>query len=248
MADQWDFRTGEIYENFGLSIDSNDTEIKKTYKKFALLYHPDKSKSADSVQKFLLLSNAIGILSDPHQRIIYNERLAKWNDHKKREAEMDLSRKKMKHELLQKEKEAAISSSKQNDFKFHQDENSPYKDKHVFNMPSEDGEKYHSECSEIEIKLSSGERDDLLDLLLSCGEISKFQQISKDHFKFKFLRQTSLDAFLNNAKHEHSHGKFVIVNDFLSLLTLAERETIECPSLSEFILFETAVLMKLQSL
>lgn len=80
MADQWDFRKGEIYHLFGLKQNANESEIRKEYKRLALLYHPDKNKNSNSVQMFLLITKAIGILTDPAQRSLYNQNLSIWKD------------------------------------------------------------------------------------------------------------------------------------------------------------------------
>jgi DnaJ family protein C protein 9 len=69
----------DIYAFFQIPKDSNEELIKKTYKKLALKYHPDKLISKDSssikeiTKKFQLLTDYYTILIDPKKRKIYDE-------------------------------------------------------------------------------------------------------------------------------------------------------------------------------
>ena len=53
-----------------LRVERNATidEIKKSYRKLALKYHPDKNKDESAPKKFKKISNAYNILSDPLKR------------------------------------------------------------------------------------------------------------------------------------------------------------------------------------
>ena len=68
----------ELYERLGIGKTANDKEIKKSFRKLALKWHPDKwsSKSETdkkvATDKFKDLSEAYEILSDPEKRKTYD--------------------------------------------------------------------------------------------------------------------------------------------------------------------------------
>jgi molecular chaperone DnaJ len=64
------------YELLGVSKDSSDEEIKKSYRKLALQYHPDKNPGdKDSEAKFKSIAEAYGVLSDPDKKRKYDHTL-----------------------------------------------------------------------------------------------------------------------------------------------------------------------------
>ncbi|XP_064099667.1 dnaJ homolog subfamily C member 5-like isoform X9 [Macrobrachium nipponense] len=66
--------TGDsLYETLGLQKESTTEEIKKTYRKLALKYHPDKNpNNPEAAEKFKEINYAHGILSDSTKRNIYD--------------------------------------------------------------------------------------------------------------------------------------------------------------------------------
>jgi DnaJ-class molecular chaperone with C-terminal Zn finger domain len=70
---------GEIdpYEVLGVDKDATPIEIKKSYKKLCLKYHPDKiqqqQQTVDDAEKFPKVQFAYSILSDPQRRQRYDE-------------------------------------------------------------------------------------------------------------------------------------------------------------------------------
>uniref|UniRef100_A0A061RY00 Chaperone n=1 Tax=Tetraselmis sp. GSL018 TaxID=582737 RepID=A0A061RY00_9CHLO len=73
----------DLYEVLGVAPEASDADIKKVYRKLVLKYHPDKlaGKSEEeqraSQDTFQKLVTAYEVLSNPHQRAIYDTRAAK---------------------------------------------------------------------------------------------------------------------------------------------------------------------------
>lgn len=63
-----------FYDVLGVLQSATSDEIKKSYRRLALQYHPDKNPENDEEahSKFLALQEAYETLSDPHERAWYN--------------------------------------------------------------------------------------------------------------------------------------------------------------------------------
>ena len=65
--------TFKLYDILEVNRDASIDEIKKSYKKLAFQYHPDKNKgNEDAEKKFKEISNAYSILSDPETKRRYD--------------------------------------------------------------------------------------------------------------------------------------------------------------------------------
>lgn len=56
------------YLILGLSQDASQEDIKRTYRKLALKWHPDKNSSPEAHEKFIEINEAYLVLSDPIKR------------------------------------------------------------------------------------------------------------------------------------------------------------------------------------
>merc|ERR1712025_1051795 len=69
----------DYYKILGVSKDANDDEIKKAYRKRALVHHPDRHSSAteeekkEAEKKFKEIGEAYGVLSDAKKRNRYDQ-------------------------------------------------------------------------------------------------------------------------------------------------------------------------------
>src|ERR1022692_4177944 len=64
----------DCYEVLGVQRGSEAEEIKKSYRKLALKYHPDKNPGDKAAEeKFKELGEAYEILSDPQKRALYDQ-------------------------------------------------------------------------------------------------------------------------------------------------------------------------------
>lgn len=65
----------DLYEILGVSKDASDDEIRKSYRKLAIKYHPDKNPDdKEATEKFKKISDAYEVLSDAEKREAYDSR------------------------------------------------------------------------------------------------------------------------------------------------------------------------------
>ena len=60
----------DLYKVLGISRDASDGDIKKAFRKLSMKYHPDINP--DASDKFVEITEAHDILSDPEKRHIYD--------------------------------------------------------------------------------------------------------------------------------------------------------------------------------
>jgi molecular chaperone DnaJ len=63
----------DYYEVLGVQKNASKEEIKKTYRKLAMQYHPDRNKSPEAEGKFKEISEAYAVLSDDEKRSQYDK-------------------------------------------------------------------------------------------------------------------------------------------------------------------------------
>src|SRR5512139_1889768 len=67
MAEKRDY-----YEVLGIPRTASKDQIKDTYRKLAMQYHPDRNKAPEAEEKFKEISEAYAVLSDDQKRQQYD--------------------------------------------------------------------------------------------------------------------------------------------------------------------------------
>lgn len=94
------------YDILGLKQDATAKEIASSYRTLALRYHPDKSTSSSSIERFHAVSKAYQVLADVDARKALDALLASRRARKEREVALDSVRRGLRDDLLQREREA----------------------------------------------------------------------------------------------------------------------------------------------
>ena len=64
----------DYYEVLGVSKSSTETEIKKSYRKLAMKFHPDRNPDDPEAEaKFKEIAAAFDVLGDPDKKALYDE-------------------------------------------------------------------------------------------------------------------------------------------------------------------------------
>lgn len=63
----------DYYDILGVSKNASDAEIKASYRKQALKWHPDRNKSEGAAEKFKEINKAFEVLSDPKKKAMYDQ-------------------------------------------------------------------------------------------------------------------------------------------------------------------------------
>lgn len=67
--------SSNYYDVLGIPKDSNETEIKSTYRKLSRKWHPDRNTSTEATEKFQKINEAYETLSDSNKRKMYDNEL-----------------------------------------------------------------------------------------------------------------------------------------------------------------------------
>jgi DnaJ family protein A protein 2 len=63
----------ELYEILGVAVDVDENGLKRSYRKLALKFHPDKNQgNEEAAEKFKQIGHAYEVLSDPDKRTLYD--------------------------------------------------------------------------------------------------------------------------------------------------------------------------------
>ncbi|ALC45263.1 CG14650 [Drosophila busckii] len=66
----------DAYSILGVPPDSSQEQIRKHYKKIAVLVHPDKNKQAGAEEAFKVLQRAFELIGEPENRLAYDQSIA----------------------------------------------------------------------------------------------------------------------------------------------------------------------------
>ena len=88
----------DYYEILGLPQSATRIDIKTSFRQLAKKYHPDSSKSPETAEIFIRVSEAYQILSDPHKRSEYDKLLQAQDSFSTRDADGSFNDSRNRHE------------------------------------------------------------------------------------------------------------------------------------------------------
>lgn len=66
-------QTQDLYARLGITSKASPIEVKKAYRRMALVWHTDRNKSPDARTQFDAIKEAYDTLSDPRKKIQYDK-------------------------------------------------------------------------------------------------------------------------------------------------------------------------------
>lgn len=63
----------DYYSILGIHRSASEAEIKRAYRRLAIIYHPDKNKDPQAQEIFVAITEAYDVISDPARRQLYNQ-------------------------------------------------------------------------------------------------------------------------------------------------------------------------------
>lgn len=108
--------TEDFYSLLGVTFESNESEIKRQYRKTSIKYHPDKNPDdAAAADRFIRLGIARDILLDVQLRSIYDTARLRRKEKALQDELLDGRRRKMKEDLERRERGAVNGKRKRNE-------------------------------------------------------------------------------------------------------------------------------------
>ncbi|MDD3406936.1 MAG: DnaJ domain-containing protein [Methanomicrobium sp.] len=71
----------DYYDILGIDFDADFNTVKKAYRSLARAFHPDTSIHPNAVERFRIITEAYGVLSDDDKRREYDEEYEKYRDY-----------------------------------------------------------------------------------------------------------------------------------------------------------------------
>ena len=112
-AEQMHKTHGNLYEIFSMTSPFTVKALKKSFRKLALKYHPDKntiSQAAQAATMFIKIRTIFNFLLISENRENYDEYLSFLEERKAQMTEMDVKRKFFAEKLIKQEREANLKS------------------------------------------------------------------------------------------------------------------------------------------
>jgi curved DNA-binding protein CbpA len=68
----------DYYKELGINSAASNQQIKKAYREAVLFWHPDRNKSVEANERFIVINEAYSILIDEKKRAVYDKLYANW--------------------------------------------------------------------------------------------------------------------------------------------------------------------------